>query len=99
MAFLWAGAACVVNAVRCRRVHCFFTGPLYLGLGVISALIGLDVLAWRWRTVGFLFVVGTLGAFAPELVGKRYARRTTDADVDATLSTPGRSRRSPCPDP
>ncbi len=24
------GAACVVNAVRCRRMHCFFTGPWLL---------------------------------------------------------------------
>jgi len=35
-AWLWtpalvvAGLACLVNAARCRRLHCYFTGPLYL---------------------------------------------------------------------
>jgi len=29
-AFLVMGAACVVNAAQCGRVHCFVTGPTYL---------------------------------------------------------------------
>jgi hypothetical protein len=24
------GIACSANAARCRRVHCYFTGPLFL---------------------------------------------------------------------
>ena len=27
-ALLVAGMACVVNAARCGRLHCYFTGPL-----------------------------------------------------------------------
>ena len=29
-ALLTAAAACVVNAARCDRLHCYFTGPLFL---------------------------------------------------------------------
>lgn len=28
--FLIMGMACLANAARCRRVHCYFTGPLFL---------------------------------------------------------------------
>lgn len=29
-ALLVAGVACIANAARCGRLHCYFTGPLYL---------------------------------------------------------------------
>ncbi|MFZ0334585.1 MAG: hypothetical protein WAN10_08245 [Candidatus Acidiferrales bacterium] len=29
-ALLIMGIACLANATRCGRVHCYFTGPLYL---------------------------------------------------------------------
>lgn len=29
-ALLIMGIACLANAARCGRVHCYFTGPLYL---------------------------------------------------------------------
>ncbi len=76
VAFLWAGLACVVNAARCGRVHCYVTGPLYLGLAGVSALNGLGLLSWEWRSVGVLFVMGTALAYAPEFVGKQYVRRS-----------------------
>jgi hypothetical protein len=37
--WLWAGGfavmgiGCVVNASRCQRLHCYFTGPLFLAAG------------------------------------------------------------------
>ena len=33
-----AGCACLVNAARCGRLHCFITGPLFL-LGALVALL------------------------------------------------------------
>src|SRR5260221_5508830 len=46
IALIWMGAACILNARRCNRTHCRYTGPYYLGmiapvgvLGVVSALI------------------------------------------------------------
>lgn len=43
-AFAWMGTGCLLNALRCGRRHCFFTGPA-LWLGVIGAAqIGLRVI-------------------------------------------------------
>ena len=48
-----AGAACLVNARRCGRRQCFYTGPLYLLAALASLLYGLHVLplginGWNW---------------------------------------------------
>ncbi len=75
VAFLWSGGACLVNARRCGRAHCYVTGPLYLGLGVASALIGLGFLTWSWHIVGAAFAIGTAIAFVPEFAGRRYLRK------------------------
>src|SRR5438046_815791 len=40
LAFAWMGTACLWNAARCRRVHCYFTGPLFLVAAALSALHG-----------------------------------------------------------
>ena len=34
----WMGAACVINAYRCRRLHCFIAGPALL-LGAAGVLL------------------------------------------------------------
>lgn len=51
--FFWAGTACLANARRCGRRHCFFTGPLFLFAALASLLYGLSVLplgrnGWSW---------------------------------------------------
>ncbi len=40
------GMGCLVNAARCGRLHCYVTGPLYLGaaLYVVLSAFGLVVL-------------------------------------------------------
>lgn len=72
VAFLWAGLACCVNAKKCGRVHCTFTGPLYglLGLMALGRSAGwwLASPVWLWC----LAVGGTLVSFVPEWRGKRY---------------------------
>jgi len=41
----WMGVACLMNARRCRRVHCVFTGPWFL-LGSATLLLDLlDILS------------------------------------------------------
>jgi len=72
VAFLVGGIGCVANAARCGRAHCYFTGPLYLGLSGVSALIGTGMISWSWWWVGAAFLVGTLVAYLPEFTGKRY---------------------------
>ena len=81
--FAVAGAACLVNAHRCGRRHCFYTGPLYLLAALASLLYGLGVLplgvnGWGWivgiAVIGSLFFCCGLEA----LLGK-YATKPTNS--------------------
>lgn len=47
-ALVVAGAACFVNAARCGRLHCHFTGPLYLFGAVAILLHGLELVPIGW---------------------------------------------------
>jgi hypothetical protein len=35
---LWMGAACLVNARRCDRTHCRYTGPFFLAMAGLVVL-------------------------------------------------------------
>lgn len=73
-AFLVMGSACVANAARCGRLHCFITGPLFLLAALASILVGLDVLALGWSWIGVGALGGTLVAYAVEWARGRYVR-------------------------
>lgn len=67
-----AGISCVVNARRCGRFHCRFTGPLYL-LGALAALLsGLGIVPLRWEWILAVILGGSVLAFAPEWIGRKY---------------------------
>jgi hypothetical protein len=81
-ALVWApslaigGAACVANTLRCRRVHCYFTGPFFLLMASVSLLYGAGALplgeeGWTWIELVTLIGAITLG-YLPELVWGRY---------------------------
>ena len=62
VALIWMGTACILNARRCNRTHCRFTGPYYLamilpvlalGFGMISAGI------YAWIVLGILIFGGS----------------------------------------
>ena len=57
----WMGVACLLNARRCGRTHCRYTGPYYLAmilpvlaLGTSSAYSGL----FEWIALGGLILAG-----------------------------------------
>jgi hypothetical protein len=72
----WMGAACLANAARCGRRHCYFTGPFYLLLAVVSLLHGLGIVwlgphGWGW--LGLTVGLGTvLLWWLPERVWGRF---------------------------
>ncbi len=80
-AWLWtpalvvAGSACLVNAARCHRLHCYFTGPLYL-LGAAYVILA-EFHAVPMRPG--LFLLGLVGASAiaqlAELPVGKYLRK------------------------
>lgn len=61
MALLWMGAACMLNARRCGRVHCRYTGPYYLALvvPVLAAGTGaIDVGTAGWVVLAAMIFIG-----------------------------------------
>jgi hypothetical protein len=76
--FAVAGGACVVNARRCGRRHCFYTGPLYLLAALASLLYGLGMLpfganGWGW-IVGVVLVTSLFFCCGLEPLLGRYTR-------------------------
>jgi hypothetical protein len=61
-ALLVMAAACVGNAARCGRRHCYITGPVYLLAAVYVALSALNLAPMRAGV--FLFVVFGITAVA-----------------------------------
>ena len=62
VALLWMGMACILNARRCRRTHCRYTGPYYLAMiapvlvlaaGIVSAGI------YEWLILAVLILAGS----------------------------------------
>ena len=78
LAFLWMSIACAVNASRCGRVHCYFTGVFFLVMAVVRALYGFDLVplgrdAWPW--IGGMAIVGGVGLTVfSEMIWGRYRR-------------------------
>ncbi len=61
IALAWMGTACLLNARRCGRTHCRFTGPFYLILilPVLAAGLGLvSVGPYGWVLLAVAIVAG-----------------------------------------
>ena len=74
----WMGVACIANATRCGRTHCYFTGPFFLIMAVAVVLHGSDILwlgANGWIWLGSTIVVGGYGALwlLPERIWGKFA--------------------------
>ena len=70
------GIACLLNARRCGRIHCYFTGPFFLILAVLALLYGIGVLPLGprgWSTLSLVLVVGAVAlTCVPEWILGRY---------------------------
>lgn len=75
-ALAWMGTACALNAWRCGRLHCFFTGPALWAGAVGAVLVGLRVLSGA-HDLDYV-VYGTVAlailSHLPEGVWGRYVR-------------------------
>jgi hypothetical protein len=62
LALVWMGAACLINARRCGRTHCWFTGPYYLLLIAPVAVLGSGLIAAgfaAWLALAGLILLGS----------------------------------------
>jgi hypothetical protein len=63
IALAWMGTACMLNAGRCGRTHCRYTGPYYLAaiapvLVLASGIVSADL--YGWLAMGFVILAGSL---------------------------------------
>jgi len=61
IALIWMGTACILNARRCGRTHCRYTGPYYLAmitpvLVLASGSVSADF--FGWFVLGILILAG-----------------------------------------
>src|SRR5262244_1799355 len=76
------GTLCLLNASRCGRIHCYFTGPFFI-LGAIASLgYGIGLLPFGpsgWKWIGNITIIGAIVFSAiPEFVFGRYRRTRHD---------------------
>ncbi len=78
-----AGTACIVNAARCGRLHCYFTGPFFLLGAIVTFTYGLGVLPLgpgRWGAIGLIVALGSCFLFfVPEWRWGKFVTRARPA--------------------
>jgi hypothetical protein len=80
-ALIVAGTACLLNAARCGRLHCYFTGPLFLLAAAAKLLRHLGITPIRWNWILWALLVGTLPAHVPEWIHGKYVKFKTRGKV------------------
>jgi hypothetical protein len=79
IALIAMGVGCIVNALRCGRVHCYATGPFFLLMAAAAVLYGLGVApfgAHGWNAIGLVTLIGGVALYyLPEGLFGRYRRR------------------------
>jgi hypothetical protein len=73
--FLVAGVACLANAARCGRWHCYFTGPLFLLAAVYSVLVAFKLVPMNENAFLTVVVGAALLAKLSEVFLGRYRVR------------------------
>ena len=62
IALAWMGIACILNARRCGRTHCRFTGPYYLAMIIPVLALGSGIVSfglYAWLTLAALIIFGS----------------------------------------
>ncbi len=77
-ALITMGTACITNAYRCRRVHCYITGPFFILMAVVTLLYGLGVTPLGrngWNLIGLTILFGAICLCClPELFFGKYVK-------------------------
>ena len=62
VALLWKGTACILNARRCGRTHCRYTGPYYLAMIVPTFVLGSGIVSvgiYGWVVLAGVILLGS----------------------------------------
>lgn len=73
------GTLCLLNASRCGRIHCYFTGSFFILCAVTSLGYGIGLLPFGpsgWEWIGNITIIAAIVlSCIPKLVlGRRYRR-------------------------
>ena len=58
----WMGMACILNARRCGRTHCRFTGPFYLVMVIPVLVLGSGIVSYGlygWLALAAIVLFGS----------------------------------------
>jgi len=70
------GVACIMNALRCGRVHCYLTGPFFLLMALVALSYGLGILRLGkngWNLLGLITLIGAIALWClPEMFLGKY---------------------------
>ena len=73
------GVACIMNALRCGRVHCYLTGPFFLLMALVALSYGLGILRLGkngWNLLGLITLIGAIALWClPEMFLGKYWQR------------------------
>ena len=77
-ALVWMGLACLRNARRCARTHCYFTGPFFLAMTIPASLHGFGIWSlgddgWRWLGMAIGIGGGGIWCVTEKLWGRYLA--------------------------
>ena len=79
IALVWMGLACLLNAFRCGRLHCFVTGPFFLlmaALSLLHATSSIPLGARGWEIIGYGTLIGAVVLwYGPESIWGKYVSR------------------------
>ncbi len=70
----WFGVSCLVNALRCGRVHCWVDGLLLPALAVVGGLNLLAIVTLPWSSYLSAFWLILLASIVFECVSGTYFR-------------------------
>ncbi len=62
IALVWMGTACILNASRCGRTHCRYTGSYYLAMVAPVLVLSLGIVSadfYGWLALGVIIVAGS----------------------------------------
>jgi hypothetical protein len=62
IALSWIGTACILNAKRCGRTHCRYTGPYYLAMVAPVVALGFGFVSdgiYAWVVLAGVILVGS----------------------------------------
>jgi hypothetical protein len=62
IALAWMGTACLLNARRCGRTHCRYTGPYYFAMIVPVLVLGVSIISfgfYGWLALAAVIILGS----------------------------------------